>query len=140
MKPKKLPQGTGLVAVGAVAVVAAGGFLAESAPLARLPLSKTMRRLGEKGDLLCALLSHEQRRAFEEGFAQERHLLHGIRCFRLNGEGEVVPEGWSNGVNAWVDVAAAKTAQLLAGEPGDTIWRCRMAWALVVEAARAGGL
>ena len=58
------------VAVDAVAVVASGGFLSESAPLARLVLPKGLARAGEKGDRPCVLLSYEQRNSVERRCAR----------------------------------------------------------------------
>lgn len=136
----RLPPGEGLVAVGAVAVVAAGGFLSECAPLARLTGSRVTQSKDKEPADLFVLLSYEQRRSFEEALPREiRYRTDDIRCSRRNGEGEIVKEGWNNGCSAWVSVSDAWKLQLSVKEPEESIWRCRMAWALLREAARIGG-
>lgn len=129
--------------VAAVAVVAAGGFLAESAPLARLHLSPVMRRAGEtNGARHGLLLSHEQRRAFEDGAIGEHVMIRllpsvAVRCYRTNEEGKVVPERWTNGCNAWVDLGDMDAMQQQIGiDSVDRSLRCVLVWALVAEALR----
>lgn len=132
----KHPEDSGRVAMSAVAVVSMDGFLAESAPLARLFAGRDPRA---KDAYL--LLSLEQRRKLEGATAEQVRWRYEERQsgltveFRAGKPVFCVFNIWTNASNVWVSVR--DLVQLLAINPpeeqthGQGLMR-----ALVAEAAR----